>query len=85
LFYGRYRNKQWFSFGRNRKGLSGKTICKAKDSLTKMYKHQEVFLYNYKKNLWRKYYKKGKEIVFEETAYSKILLLNLSNLLVLSK
>ena len=64
---------------------SNETIWKIKDSLIKKYKHQEVFLYNYKKNLWRKYYKKSKEIVFEETPYSNILQVNLSELLVLSK
>jgi len=42
-------------------------------------------LYNYRKNLWRKYYKKGKEILFAETAYSDILQINLTDLLVLNK
>ncbi len=64
---------------------SGATIWKIENELIKKYKHQEVFLYNYKKNLWRKYYKKGKEIVFEETAYSSVLQINLADLLMLPK
>lgn len=34
---------------------SSETIWKIKESLIGRYKHQEVFLYNYRKNLWRKY------------------------------
>ena len=64
---------------------SGATIWKIENELIKKYKHQEVFLYNYRKNLWRKYYKKGKEILFAETAYSAVLQINLADLLALNK
>lgn len=64
---------------------SGETIWKIKESLINRYKHKEVFLYNYRKNLWRKYYKKGKEILFTETAYSDVMQVNLSDLLMLPK
>jgi hypothetical protein len=61
------------------------TIWKIENELIKKYKHQELFLYNYRKNLWRKYYKKGKEILFAETAYSDVLQINLADLLALNK
>lgn len=63
---------------------SGATIWKIENELIKKYKHKEVFLYNYKKNEWRKYYQKQKEIVFEPTAQSNILSINLADLVELS-
>ena len=54
------------------------TIEKIVQSLLKKFKHKEVFLYNYVKMKWRRYYLKGKEAFYDETDYSEVLGINLS-------
>jgi hypothetical protein len=65
------------------KSWNGSTIYKIQNELIKRYKHQEVFLYNYTKNEWRKYFKKGKEIVFENTSLSDVLGVDFAEMIVL--
>ncbi|MCS6795723.1 MAG: hypothetical protein NZ516_07165 [Raineya sp.] len=40
-------------------------------------------MYNYRKDTWRKYYKQGKEIIYEQSDRSEILQVNFGDLILL--
>ena len=60
------------------KNWNGETIQKINQSLLRKFKHQEVFLYNYPKEKWRRYYLKGRQVFYDETDYSDVLGIYLS-------